>query len=341
MTALERIWFGDDALAAAARVALWPVATAFGAAAAARGALYDAGVLATRGSAIPCVGVGNLTVGGTGKTPFAAWLAGRLRSQVPPAVVLRGYGSDEAAVHRHLNPGVLVLESPDRVSAVREAQARGARVAILDDAFQHRRIARMANIVLVSVEQLSRPQRLLPAGPWREPLHAARRAGLVVLTRKSASAAEAVAAIRLVEAAVPNVPIASIHLAPLGLERVGHAESRPLASLKGAKVRAVAAIGEPAAFQRQLEHHGAQVALTAFRDHHAYTADDIRLLATSTPDDSLVVCTLKDAVKLNPLWPPSRGLWYVSQQLVVEQGAEQLDRLVASVVERASSAAAG
>jgi len=338
MTSPERIWFGDDALAATARAALWPFATVFGAAAAARGALYDAGLLATRASAIPCVSVGNLTVGGTGKTPFAAWLVGRLRSRMAPAVVLRGYGSDEAAVHRHLNPGVPVLENPDRVAAVREALARGARVAILDDAFQHRRIARVADIVLLSVEQLSRPRRLLPAGPWREALRAARRAGLVVLTRKSASAADARAAIDQVMAVVPNVPTASVYLAPLGLERVDRKESRLLDSLKAANVRAVAAIGEPAAFQRQLEDHGARVALTSFRDHHAYTADEARSLANSAPHDAIVVCTLKDAVKLAPLWPPSRGLWYVSQQLVVEHGAEHLDRLLASVVERASSA---
>jgi tetraacyldisaccharide 4'-kinase len=260
---------------------------------------------------------------------------------VAPAVVLRGYGSDEGAVHRHLNPGVPVLENPDRVAAVREARARGARVAILDDAFQHRRIARVADIVLLSVEQLSRPQRLLPAGPWRESLRAARRASLVVLTRKSASAADARAAIDQVTAVVPDVPTASVYFAPLGLERVDRTESRPLDSLKAANVRAVAAIGEPAAFQRQLEHHGARVALTSFRDHHAYTADEARSLANSAPDDAIVVCTLKDALKLAPLWPPSRGLWYVSQQLVVEHGAEHLDRLLASVVERASSAAAG
>jgi len=336
----ERIWFGNDTLASTARAALWPFARVFGAAAAARGALYDAGVLATGASAIPCVSVGNLTVGGTGKTPFAAWLAGRLRSHVPAAVVLRGYGSDEAAVHRHLNPGVLVLENADRVAAVREARTRGARVAILDDAFQHRRIARVADIVLVSVEQLSRPQRLLPAGPWRESLRAARRASLVVLTRKSASAADLSAAIEQVVAVVPGVPVASVYLAPLGLERVDSTESRSLNALKSATVRVVAAIGEPAAFQRQLEHCGAHVTLTAFRDHHAYTADEVRLLANSTPNDAMVVCTLKDAVKLAPLWPPSRGLWYVSQQLVVEHGAGHLDRLFASVVERASSAAA-
>jgi tetraacyldisaccharide 4'-kinase len=132
-----------------------------------------------------------------------------------------------------------------------------------------------------------------------------------------------------------------VYLAPLGLERLDRTESRALDSLKGASVRAVAAIGEPAAFQRQLEQHGARVALTAFRDHHSYTADEAQLLARAAPEDAMVVCTLKDAVKLAPLWPASRGLWYVSQQLVVEHGAEQLDRLFASVVERAISAAAG
>lgn len=341
MTISDRIWFGDDPLAATARAALWPLAAAFGVVTAARGALYDAGVLATRASAIPCVSVGNLTVGGTGKTPFAAWLAGRFRAHVLPAVVLRGYGGDEAAVHRHLNPGVPVVVNPDRVAGAREAHMRGARVAILDDAFQHRRIARVADIVLLSVEQLSRPRRLLPAGPWREPIRSARRAGLVVLTRKSASAVDAGTALERVKAWLPGVPAAVVHFAPMALERVDRMESRPLDSLKGANVRAVAGVGEPSAFQRQLEQYGARVVLTPFRDHHAYTAGEATSLANAASHDAITVCTLKDAVKLAPLWPPSRGLWYVSQQLVVEQGAEHLDRLCASVLERASSAAAG
>jgi tetraacyldisaccharide 4'-kinase len=341
MSGADRFWYGDDAIAGATRVALSPFSAVFGVVTAARTALYDNGVFATTAPAIPCVSVGNLTVGGTGKTPFAAWLAGRFR-EGSPAIVLRGYGSDEALVHRKLNPGVPVVENPDRLAAVRDAVKQGARLAILDDAFQHRRIARMADIVLVSVEQLLRPYRmLLPAGPWREPLAAAQRAGLMVLTRKSASAKDAELAREMLRAAVPNIPIAMVHLAPHQLERADGKESRPLETLKGATVRSIVGIGEPGAFQRQLEQLGANVQMTALRDHHAFTAAEAESFANSTPADALVVCTLKDVVKLSPLWPPSRGLWYVSQHLVVEQGAEYLDRLCASVLERASSAAAG
>jgi tetraacyldisaccharide 4'-kinase len=340
VTGADRVWYGSDGVAVTARLLLSPFAAAFGAAAAARSALYDRGVLATHAPVIPCVSVGNLTVGGTGKTPFAAWLAGRFKEQVPLAIILRGYGADEAAVHRRLNPGVPVLENADRLSAALDAQRAGARVAVLDDAFQHRRIARIADIALLSVEQILRPRRMLPAGPWREPLAAARRAGLLVLTRKSASVADSQAARDIVRAAVPNIPIAIVHLSPHQLERYDRPESRPLSSLQGAAVHSMVGIGEPEAFRRQLEQLGARVVLTARRDHHAYSSADAAALAAA-PDDATVVCTLKDAVKLGPLWPSSRGLWYVSQHLVVEQGAEHLDRLCASVLERASSAAAG
>src|SRR5687768_3928318 len=153
--------------------------------------LYDSGVFRSEDPVLPAVSVGNLSSGGTGKTPFAAWLAAQLGQSARPAIALRGYGGDEAEVHRRLNPDVPVVVNADRAAAIREAQTLGADVVVLDDAFQHRRIARVADVVLLSTEQLMRPLRLLPAGPWREPLSAARRADLIVVTRKSASSADA------------------------------------------------------------------------------------------------------------------------------------------------------
>jgi len=338
---IDKAWFDDGAGAAAARAALWPASLAFAVVSRARNALFDAGVLATIQPAIPCVSVGNLTVGGTGKTPFAAWLAARLGERVRPAIVLRGYGSDELEVHRHLNPDVPVFANPDRLAGAAAARVQGARLVVLDDAFQHRRVARVADIVLVSVEQVLRPRRLLPAGPWREPLGAARRAGLVVLTRKSASDTEVQAARAELAAHAPEVPVACVHLAPARLAQLKSGEARTLDALAGAKVIAVSGIGEPETFQRQLEQLGARVTVASFRDHHAYTRDDILRLAAAEPTDATLVCTLKDAVKLSASWPGPRALWYLSQHLVVEQGAEHLDKLCALVVQRAGSTTAG
>jgi tetraacyldisaccharide 4'-kinase len=241
-------------------------------------------------------------------------------------------------VHHRLNPAIPVVVNPDRGAAIREAKAHGADVVVLDDAFQHRRIARNADIVILSAEQLLRPHRMLPAGPWRERLPAASRADLLVVTRKSASAADAQRATDMVRVAIPGVPIVVAHLGPERLVSVENDESMPLDKLRGTDVVAIVAIGEPELFKAQLEALGARVVLTSFRDHHAYTADDVRAVAASVPADGFAVCTLKDAVKLADRWPGPSRLWYVSQQLVVEQGAEEIDRLLKRVLDARATA---
>ena len=336
----HEVWNSSHPLPTLTRAALWPFSIAYGVVSGTRRALYDAGALPVHASAVPCVSVGNLTVGGTGKTPVAAWLAARLDARARTAIVLRDYRGDESEVHRRLNPDLLVVANPDRVAGVRHARDAGARVAVLDDAFQHRRIARVADVVLLSLEQLRGARRLLPAGPWREPLSAAARADLLVLTRKSGSGAEAKTALERLAARFPSSPVASVYFAPGGLERVNGRETRSLDSLRGTDVLAIAAIGEPLSFREQLDQLGARTTLAAFHDHHAFTSAETRTLAT-TALDALAVCTLKDAVKLAPLWPASRALWYVSQRLVVEEGAEHLDRLCTRVLEQVGSPIAG
>jgi tetraacyldisaccharide 4'-kinase len=331
------VWFGKGLGPAAARLALRPLSAAFGVIVRARSALYDAGALRSSAPAIPVLSVGNLTVGGTGKTPVSAWLAARLSGSARTAVALRGYGGDEIAVHARLNPHVPVLAGADRLAAVAQAKARGAEIVVLDDGFQHRRLRATATVVLVSVEQLERPRRLMPAGPWRETLTAARRADLVMLTRKSASQERASRAAKWIAAEI-GVPTAQVHLAPALLRRVPDGETKSLDGLDGAPVLAIAAIGEPDSFRRQLEALGAEVTLAAFRDHHDFTEADARALALRVPSRGLAVCTLKDAVKLAPLWAGSAGLWYLSQQLVVERGEADIDRLLERVLAARSSA---
>src|SRR5256885_2670878 len=112
---MDRLWYGTDRLARAARVALAPAERVFAGLSGLRTLLYDAGWAKRATPAIPVVSVGNLTVGGTGKTPVAAWIAGWLRAHgAHPAIVLRGYGSDEPAVHRELNPDVEIILDADR-----------------------------------------------------------------------------------------------------------------------------------------------------------------------------------------------------------------------------------
>lgn len=333
----HRIWTGTALPAQLARAALFPAEALYGAAVAARGALYDRGVLTTHGLALPAVSVGNLTVGGTGKTPLSAWLVGQLANRgARPAVVLRDYGGDEALVHAALNPGTPVISGADRVDAVVRARAHGANVAVLDDAFQHRRARRDADIVLVSADAWAHARRLLPAGPWREPLSALRRATLTVVTRKGAPVDVADDVSTAVAKRAPSIPVVIALLAPAALVDAHTGMTRSVSSLSGQTVVAAAGIAAPTAFRRQLEELGAHVRLYAFRDHHPYSVDDVRMLAVAAEGADLVVCTLKDAVKLSPLWPHGGpSLWYLTQQVILERGRPEMERLIAAILRRA------
>ncbi|HEX2781559.1 MAG TPA: tetraacyldisaccharide 4'-kinase [Gemmatimonadaceae bacterium] len=328
---MERIWRGDDMVARVARLALAPAEGLYRGVVAARGALYDLGLLPARRTALPSISVGNLSVGGTGKTPVSAHIAARLRDLGgKPAIVLRGYGGDEPLVHATLNPSVPVVVSPDRVAGVARARVLGADVAVLDDAFQHRRAQRSADIVLVSTESWTDQRRLLPAGPWREPLRALRRATLAIVTRKAASSGAAAAVSDALRRAVPSLQVAIVALLPDELRDARGTGSAPLAVLAGKNVHAIAAIADPRSFVAQLEQAGAaRVTPSVFPDHYEFTDGDARRLALEAPDADIVVCTLKDAVKLAPHWPAEASrLWYVSQHVVVEQGSDLLDTVL-------------
>ncbi|MDQ3697874.1 MAG: tetraacyldisaccharide 4'-kinase, partial [Gemmatimonadota bacterium] len=160
----ERIWHGDDLISRSARVALLPAELVYRALVRAHGALYDLGIFRSFAPELPTISIGNLSVGGTGKTPVAAWIAGELAGRgAHPAIVMRGYGDDEPLVHRRLNPNVPVVAAPDRVAGIARAARQGADIAILDDGFQHRRVRRDADIVLLSADAWTPRHHLLPA----------------------------------------------------------------------------------------------------------------------------------------------------------------------------------
>lgn len=339
MSVLERLWFDDSAPARAARLALAPAALLYETAMKLRGALYEHDVLHVHAAAIPVLAIGNLSVGGTGKTPLAAWAASRLRAAgARPAVLIRGYGGDEPLVHGILNPDIPVITDPDRVAGARKALAAGADCAILDDGFQHRRLSRIADWVLVAAEQPPEPARALPAGPWREPPSALRRASVAIVTRKSASL-ETASALAARLSAAHDVDCAVVHLTPSDVVDARSNVSLGLARLHGARVLAVAAIGAPAAFVAQLRALGvAECESLAFRDHHRFTESDVADIVRMASGVGAVVCTLKDAVKLTPLWPRAAlPLWYVSQRAEVERGEHLLDASLASVVSARAS----
>ena len=336
---METVWTGRGKRARALRALLSPFEIAYRGAVSMRGWMYDSGLFPAEEFSIPVVSVGNLSVGGTGKTPVAAWIARALRERgIKPGIVLRGYGGDETLVHQRLNAGVPVIVASDRPRGIREAIAQGADVVILDDAFQHRRAARDADVLLVDADSWAGSPRLLPAGPWREPLRSARRASLVIITRKIADEATVDATRRAVSAAAPRVPIAMVHLVPGDLRSTATGQTLPLHMLRGADLTAIAAIARPESFFRQLTELGAVVRPHSFSDHHAFSRREARHLAAQASASDFVVCTLKDAVKLESIWPAEAGsLWYVSQRLKIEDGQPHIDRMLDNLLSSAHS----
>jgi len=334
MSVVDSVWYGTSAAAKTARIALTPASWLFRAAVYVRAWRYDTDALRTRVAALPALSVGNLTVGGTGKTPVAAWAAAGLRARGgAPAVIMRGHGGDEPLVHARLNPDVPIIVNADRVRGAQLAQLAGADCAVLDDAFQHRRIARVSDWVLVSAERWSSDLRMLPAGPLREPIGALRRADLLIVTRKHVASAEAEAIGERLVNRFPSLGFAQCHLTLGALTDPRTGASVPLSWLRGRPVVATAAVGNASAFFRQLGQAGATVEARPFKDHHAFDSNDVVALCRAAEDKDGVICTLKDAVKLAPLWPPAAApLWYVSQIAVFERGSALLDRALDAVL---------
>jgi len=328
----ERVdWLWEDSGAGArlTRSLLLPASALFGAAVRARNSLYDRRLLAVRTPRIPALSVGNLAVGGTGKTPVSSWLARQLQLRgAHPAIVMRGYGNDEPLVHARLAPTIPVVVEPNRLEGIARAAAAGADVAVLDDAFQHRAVARVADIVLISADAVDAGGHLLPSGPYRERMTALRRATLVIVTRKAASLEHARAVAARASRIAPEVPLAIVQLA-LDSVHVGARALAPLASLRGQRVLAIAGVGNASAFGEQLAHAGATVRLRAYPDHHPFTESDARSLAASLDGDEVPICTFKDAVKLSPLWPREAvPIGYVSQAVIVDENGSAIEAML-------------
>ena len=323
---VERLWDGRlGAMGAVLNTILAPAELAFRTLVAARDRAYRLGVFRTRPAPAPAISVGNLTVGGTGKTPLVRWVVKQLLERGrTPGILHGGYSDDEPALHRHWFPALPVVARRDRVSAAERAVEAGADVLVLDDGFQHRRIGRQLDVVLVAAETWTPSPRLLPRGPYREPVRALDRAGVVVVTRRQADGAAAARVAREIRATASS-PVAIAYLAPGSWLDPG---GRPRTDSPERGV-AVAGVGQPVAFFDQLRDRG--VALTdtmAFRDHHAYSAEDAAAIRRAAGGGA-VITTAKDAVKLHPLLPDTE-LWVLDQQVIFEEGR---DTLVAAVEE--------
>lgn len=307
------------------------LSTLFGAAVSARNALYQRGVLPSRRLERPVVSIGNLSVGGSGKTPLVLLLGDLLRQRgiafdvlsrgygrqtrgvavVDPGGVPRDFGDEPLLIARKLQVPVIVGE--ERFSAGRLAEERfPSRLHLLDDGFQHRALARDFDIVLVTAEDAH--DRLLPAGRLREPLSALARADAVVL----ASGAPA-------------------DMFPLDGKLVWRAHRTIAPCDLPAHPLAFCAIARPQNFFVQLRNAGIDLAAEAtFRDHHQYTENDVReLLAMATRSEADgFVTTEKDAINLGGYFSALQPLAVVPMKMELTEAQRVVDAMLEVIAQR-------
>ncbi len=245
---------------------------------------------------IPVASVGNLTVGGTGKTPVVRWLGEWLRARgVATAIVTRGYGGDETELHRGWFGADAVRAGRDRRGCVREAAALGFVLALVDDGFQHRSLARDLDVLLVAAED-SPNYRMLPRGPGREPVGAAARADFVLITRRAGAGDDyGPAWRRTLGRTAPRTPVLEAALEMDGWRDLG---GRAIPPPRG-DILAVCSVARPGAFGRGLARRlpTASIELLDFPDHYRYRRRDAEALLAHLGGRT-IVCTGKDAVKL-------------------------------------------
>jgi tetraacyldisaccharide 4'-kinase len=294
---------------------------------------YRNGWLATRDLPLPSVAIGNLTVGGSGKTPVAIWVAQHYVSRgLVPGILLRGYGADETLVHQHAVPEARVIADPDRAAGADRALARGAQVLVLDDAFQRLDVRRDLNIAVVSAETTRAVRWPLPAGPWREGLGALERADAAVVTRKRATLEAALMLAADLQGRVKG-PVAIAHLGLRYVEGMVSGIRHPASTLAGKRVVAASGIADPDAFVAQTKATGAAVQVATWKDHHDYRDEDVAWLAHAARRADHVVITQKDAVKLRNRWPASVPEPLVAMlDLEWEEGGEAIVAALDAVV---------
>ena len=328
----QRLWYARAWTALS--LLLLPLSWLYALVTALRRAAYRAGLLRSERVSKPVFVVGNITVGGTGKTPFTIWLVQQLQARgLTVGIVLRGYGGSsdhwprqvdansdsrevgDEAVLLAQRSGAIVVAAPDRVAAARRAIELGAAVVVSDDGLQHYRLQRDFEVAVVDAQRGLGNQRLLPAGPLREPASRLNSVDLVVATRRTDAPGDDLGADRATISAKPRL---------IAARSVVSGISRPLQSFVGARVHAVAGIGHPEAFFQSLRACGLDVQPHALPDHAMLAPGDITF-----PDGAPVLMTEKDAVKCRAIADDRH--WAVRMDLDVDAADAAI---VMSLVER-------
>lgn len=329
--------------AALCRAALGAAEFPYAAAVRWRNRRFDRGQKPIERVSVPVVSVGNLTLGGTGKTPMVEWLARWFRARdVRVTIISRGYGAeaggrnDEALELEQRLPDVPHVQNPDRVAAARMAiEEFECQLILLDDAFQHRRIDRDLDIVLLDALEPFGFGHVFPRGMLREPLAGLKRAHVVALSRANlVNAAERERIRAVVRSNAPSAIWAECNHAPRGLQSATGATA-DLTSLAGKSIAAFCGIGNPKGFRRTLEQCGLSVAaFREFPDHYSYQRGDVDSLTDWTKDLPVdaVICTQKDLVKLGIDRLGPRPLWALAIGLEISAGAAEFDERLQGVL---------
>lgn len=326
------------------RAALWCASQPYAAAIWLRNVSFDRGIQKVQRAGVPVISVGNLTAGGTGKTPTVAWLAQWFRNNdIRVAILSRGYGAgpdgvnDEAKELEHRLSDVPHLQSPDRVAIAKIAvEELDMQVLLLDDGFQHRRIHRDLEIVLLDAREPFGYGHLLPRGLLREPLRSLKRADIVIATRSDQTDPQRLANIRTkVQRYNPKAAWLESRHRPL---RLRNSEDGVLSTdwLAGKRVIAASGIGSPEAFHQTIESLGAQlVGKVVFPDHHLYHEGDIREIASRATDAGhcdAVLCTGKDLAKIAVPSIDSVPVWSLDVDLEITSGKETFEDHLKEIV---------
>lgn len=304
---LRRILEGGGGFPGAAlRALLWLPGKLYGTVMAIRRACYERGILPSGSAPVPVIAIGNLTAGGSGKTPFTAMLAaGLLADGRRPGILLRGYRrsgdglSDEAVLYESLCPGALVETGADRLASAERATSRGADVLLMDDGFQHLRLRRNLDIVLVDAASPWGGGNCFPGGLLREPKRALARAGIVVVTRTDQQPSAFAAALREeIARLAPDAEVFSARHAPARLRTLAGRDI-DFAELRDRPVIALSGIARPESFHRTLADLGARLVDAVARRDHDHFDPGVLAGARSRAErlGAMIVTTEKDMTK--------------------------------------------
>jgi tetraacyldisaccharide 4'-kinase len=334
---MQRIWYEDSFV-------YWiflPLSWLFAGLVSVRRIMFERGMLRSFPLKVPVVVVGNITVGGTGKTPVVIWLAQQLKQRgIQPGIVSRGYGGsvghkpmrvtsdsdpdivgDEAVLlaQRSACP---VIVHPNRIRAAQELSVLGIDVIIADDGLQHYRLARQFEIAVIDGMRGFGNGKLFPAGPLREPVSRLESVDYILVNKSIMCSG------RVISDLPTELLVTDFCLKGTIVSSLNECEEIPLTKFAGREVHAVAALGNPSRFFRFLESHGLQVIEHTFPDHSRLTEKDLRY------DDELdVLMTEKDAVKCSGL--SVERCWYVPVEVEVDHPQNLLNKLQSRLLMRA------